>query len=57
MVFGFGAAAGGLLGGLLLKSIGGQAMFLLIGILVLVGVIAITQLERIQQSRQAPIIR
>jgi PPP family 3-phenylpropionic acid transporter len=54
MVFGFGAAAGGVLGGIMLKSIGGQAMFLSIGILVLVGVTALTQLERIQQSRHAP---
>jgi PPP family 3-phenylpropionic acid transporter len=51
MVFGFGAAAGGVSGGLLLKGIGGQAMFLLIGFFVLAGVAAITLLERNQQSR------
>lgn len=46
MVFGFGAAAGGLLGGLLLETIGGRAMYLLFGVLVLASLALLAPLER-----------
>jgi len=53
MVFGFGAAAGGLVGGLLLGSIGGRWMYLIFGSCVLVSVGVITLLERAERARQA----
>lgn len=46
MVFGFGAAVGGLVGGLLLESVGGQTMYLLFGIFVLVSLAILAPLER-----------
>jgi len=49
-VFGFGAAAGGLAGGLLLGGIGGQGLFLSAGGFVLVSVLAITLVERSQRT-------
>jgi PPP family 3-phenylpropionic acid transporter len=51
-MFGFGAAAGGAAAGLLRGGMGGQAMFLLIGIAVLLGVGGIFILEKHQNARQ-----
>jgi PPP family 3-phenylpropionic acid transporter len=53
MVFGFGAAAGGLIGGLMLGSIGGRWMYLIFGILVLVSVAVVTLIERTSRVIQA----
>lgn len=46
MIFGFGAAAGGFCGGLLLGSLGGRAMYLIFGAAVLAGTTIITLMER-----------
>ncbi|HSN76761.1 MAG TPA: MFS transporter [Anaerolineae bacterium] len=46
MVFGFGAAAGGLLGGLLLEAIGSRAMYLVFGVFVLLSLALLAPLER-----------
>ncbi len=53
MIFGFGAAAGGLVGGLMLGSIGGRWMYLIFGSCVLVSVGVIMLLERAERARQA----
>ncbi len=52
MMFGFGAAVGGALGALLRQGVGNRALFLLIGIIVLLGVAVIYLLERNQHTRQ-----
>jgi PPP family 3-phenylpropionic acid transporter len=51
-MFGFGAAAGGAAAGLLREGVGSQVMFLLIGIIVLLGVSLIYLLERNQKHPQ-----
>ncbi|NTU55509.1 MAG: MFS transporter [Anaerolineales bacterium] len=47
MSFGFGAAAGGFLGGLMLENIGGHGMFLVFGIIILAGLILIEGAKRL----------
>jgi PPP family 3-phenylpropionic acid transporter len=46
MIFGFGAAAGGLLGGLLLEAVGGRAMYLVFGVFVLGSLALLAPLHR-----------
>ncbi len=52
MVSGFGAAAGGLMGGLLLGGVGGQGLFLYTGVFVLLSLLVIILLERRQRTAQ-----
>ena len=52
MTFGIGSAAGGLVGGLLLGSIHGQATFLIIGIIVLLGLGVVSFSDRMRQLHQ-----
>jgi MFS transporter, PPP family, 3-phenylpropionic acid transporter len=51
MVFGIGAAIGGLMGGLMIGSIGGQWMYLIIGSLVLICVGLISLVERAKHTQ------
>jgi PPP family 3-phenylpropionic acid transporter len=53
MIFGFGAAAGGLLGGLLIEAVGGRAMYLVFGLLVLGSLALLAPLERRLTPAQA----
>lgn len=53
MIFGFGAAAGGLLGGILLEAVGGRAMYLAFGVLVLGSLALLAPLERRTATAQA----
>lgn len=46
MIFGIGAAVGGLLGGMLLEAVGGRAMYLVFGLLVLGSLALLAPLER-----------
>jgi len=47
VTFGVGAAVSGFIGGLLLESIGGRGMFLVFGIVILVGLVIIEGIKRI----------
>jgi MFS family permease len=53
MVLGIGAAVGGLLGGWMLESIGGEWMYLIFGSLVLICVGLITLVERARGAQPA----
>jgi len=52
--FGFGSAVGGFIGGLLLESIGGRAMFLVFGLIILGGIGIIEVVKRVLSSEEVP---
>lgn len=52
MMFGFGSALGGFIGGLLLESVGGHGMFLVMGIIILAGLILIEANQRLLNRMQ-----
>jgi len=52
VTFGFGAAVSGFVGGLLLESMGGRFMFLVFGIIILVGVGLVESLRRVFPERE-----
>lgn len=52
VTFGVGAAVGGFIGGLLLESIGGRGMFLVFGIMILVGLVLVEGIKRIFPAKE-----
>jgi len=47
VTFGFGSAVGGFLGGLMLENLGGRAMFLVFGIIILIGLALVEGIRRL----------
>jgi PPP family 3-phenylpropionic acid transporter len=54
VTFGFGSAVGGFLGGLMLENIGGRGMFLVFGIMILVGLVLIEGMKRLLPEKKIP---
>lgn len=54
VVFGFGSAVGGFIGGLLLENIGGRGMFLVFGLVILGGLGVIEIVKRILPAEEVP---
>jgi PPP family 3-phenylpropionic acid transporter len=52
--FGFGSAVGGLIGGVLLESIGGRGMFFVFGLIILGGLAIVETIKRILPREEAP---
>ena len=54
--FGFGSAVGGLIGGMLLESVGGRGMFFVFGILILGGLAVLEIVRRILPREEVPFV-
>lgn len=52
--FGFGSAIGGLIGGVLLESLGGRGMFFVFGIIILSGLAVVETIKRILPREEIP---
>jgi MFS family permease len=52
MIFGFGAAVGGFVGGLLLEYIGGRGVFFVFGVVILTGLALIEGLKRLFPEKE-----
>jgi MFS family permease len=52
MTFGFGSAVCGFVGGLLLESVGGDVMFMVFGIIILVGLVIIGGAKRLFPEKE-----